>query len=261
MGCTVATLALLAGLLAPPAMRAAEGAEGITAVSSETAKGYVRTRLPDGSFKPEQYAFGEGGDYGGPYHDATIDDMSFMDIARTLAVPLADQNYLPAKDPEATGLLIMVYWGTTIVPVLENPTRGMDDTYRDHMDYLNAELLGYDAEGVIGTEFGEAIKLSALRWHRHDLVNEIETNRYFVVLLAYDFQLLWKQKKHKLLWETRFSINQPRNDFGKALPAMTRFASPYFGQASGGLVRQFIREGHVDVGSPTLIELLTAPRN
>lgn len=260
-GRTVAALALMCGVLAHGSARAAEGAEGITAVSSQVAKDYARARLPDGSFKPEFYAFGEGGDYGGPYPDPTIDEMSFMDIASTIAVPLAGQKFLPAKDPKKTSLLIMVYWGTTIVPMPLDSGGPVNNTYRDHTDYLNAAMLGYDSEGVIGTEFGDAIRLTALRWHQHDLVNEIETNRYFVVLLAYDFQLLWKQKKHKLLWETRFSINQPRNDFGKALPAMATFAAPYFGQESHGLVRKFIQEGHVEIGDPTLIELLTNPKN
>jgi len=60
---------------------------------------------------------------------------------------------------------------------------------------------------------------------REDLVDDIEHNRYFVVLMAYDFQVLWKQRKHKLLWETRFSIREQGNDFEKVLPAISRYAS------------------------------------
>jgi hypothetical protein len=37
-------------------------------------------------------------------------------VAQTIAVPLASQNYVPAKDPKSTRLMIMVYWGTTIAP-------------------------------------------------------------------------------------------------------------------------------------------------
>ena len=72
-------------------------------------------------------------------------------------------------------------------------------------------MLGYDSkrQGTIGTDTGRIREFSALRKGREDLVSEIEVDRYFVVLLAYDFQVLWKEKKHKLLWETRFSINQP----------------------------------------------------
>jgi hypothetical protein len=94
------------------------------------------------------------------------------------------------------------------------------------------------------------IDKTALKGRRDDLIAEIEDNRYFVVLMAYDFQMLWKQKKNKLLWETRFSIRERGNDFGKILPAVAQYASQYFGQDSKGLVRQPLPEGHVEVGEP-----------
>jgi hypothetical protein len=218
--------------------------------------------------------------------------MDFLDIARVIAGPLAEQRFLPSKDPARTRLMIMVYWGTTDVPEpitttaayqfykssLEeyNALKSVDQSAadaalsaglaelnfennrRDKIDFKNAEMIGYDSDGagLIGTDRGSILQFTALRHERDGLVPEIEENRYFVVLMAYDFQMMWKEKKHKLLWETRFSINQPRNDFGKALPAMAKFASSYFGQASHGLVRQEIPEGHVEVGAPTLVEWL-----
>jgi hypothetical protein len=80
------------------------------------------------------------------------------------------------------------------------------------------------------------------------LIDDVEDDRYFVVLMAYDFQLLWKEKKHKLLWETRFSIRQRRNAFDQQLAAMAQYASRYFGQDSHGLIRQPIPEGQVILG-------------
>jgi hypothetical protein len=222
-------------------------------------KGYVRVKLPDGSYQPEYYAFGNGGDLGGPFRDSTIDDLGFMDIARVIAVPLAEQKYLPGKDQETTKLLIMVYWGTTVTA--GRPQGESDNRYRDHVDFMNAQLLGYDSEGLVGTEYGANMELTALRWHRRDLVSEIEYNRYFVVLMAYDFQQLRNRKALTPLWETRFSLNQRSNDFGKALPAMARTASRYFGRDSHGLVRTAIREGHVEIGAPTLIEMIFPPKN
>jgi hypothetical protein len=249
------------GLLAPAASHAAEGSEGVTAVSSRVAAGYVRAKLPDGLFRQEGYSFGNGGYYGGPFPDGTIDNLSFLDIARIISGPLADQGYLPSRDPKRTNLLIMVYWGTTTVPppLDEGPVETMDIRVRDRLDYENAMLLGYDSEGLIGTEWGNMMELTALRWHRRELVSEIEFNRYFVVLMAYDFQMLWKQKKHKLLWETRFSINQRSNDFAKTLPVMAEYASTYFGQDSHGLMRHRMPEGRVEIHEPSLIELLGAP--
>jgi hypothetical protein len=134
-----------------------------------------------------------------------------------------------------------------------------ENNRRDLIDYKNAVMLGYnspDGEELIGTAAGRQLQFTAMRHDHDNLQSEIERERYFVVLMAYDFQLAWKEKKHKLLWETRFSVNQPRNDFRKALPVMAATASRYFGQPSRGLVREEIPEGHVELREPTLIELV-----
>jgi hypothetical protein len=115
---------------------------------------------------------------------------------------------------------------------------------RDKDDELNVMMLGYDSwwdgtKRYVGTP---------MDYRRQDLLDEIEEDRYFVVLMAYDFQLLWKQKRHKLLWESRFSIRQRHHNFDEDLPAMAQYASQYFGQDTGGLVHKAIPLGRVDIG-------------
>jgi len=110
-------------------------------------------------------------------------------------------------------------------------------------------MLGYDSDALIGTDFGDNRRGTALEFHQDDLVKEIEDNRYFVVLMAYDFQLMWKHKEHKLLWETRFSIDERHNEFSKALPVMAMYASRYFGQDSKGLLRTQVPAGRVEIGN------------
>jgi hypothetical protein len=292
-----------AAISAAPLAGFAEGSDEITAVAAKASPDYIRTRQKNGTFQEEAYAFGEGGHFGGPMIDPSIDNLKFIDVAKVISVPLAEQNYWPDKDPKKTKLLIMVYWGLTDVPPPDsssvaysnlssiqnkiaqaaglakaasagggskgyhppNPNAGASDAQlaelssaitimnlenqeRAHTDFLNASLLGFDQEGVIGTEYGNYVRGTPLEVTRNDLVAEIEDHRYFVVLMAYDFQLMWKQKKHKLLWETRFSIRQTHNNFDKDLEGMARAASAYFGQNSGGLVRKPIPVGRVDIG-------------
>jgi hypothetical protein len=283
--------------LASDAGGSEKGVTGITAVSSRITKDYARVKLPDGSIQPETYAFGEGGNWGGEIKDATIDNLKFVDVARVIAEPLASQRYIPAKDPSKTKLLIMVYWGTTAVPLPydEDPIYqqfqqdvreyrilldsgypeeadavynagliqlAMANRIRDRLDFKNAAMLGYNTESsaLIATDYGEHIGHTPLGIDQHDQVAEIEENRYFVVLMAYDFQLMWKQKKHKELWETRFSISERRNAFDKALPFMAQYASRYFGQASNGILRTRFQEGHVEIGElKSLGEVPTKP--
>jgi hypothetical protein len=278
----------------------------ITSVSSVTSPGYARVKRADGTLEPETYAFGDGGRMEGPVRDSTIDSLTFMKVAQTIADPLASQNYVPAPEPKSTNLLIMVYWGTTtgsmesaesaeieqlqasqigkppppppMTPASAISSSGagarsdammssglhnagvqdfygdlasvaLQDHRRNQADAQNAALLGYDSE--LSARLG--LEGTALQRDHDDLVDELEENRYFIVLMAYDFQVAWKDKKHKLLWVTRMSVRQKGNDFGKALPAMSRFAARYFGRNSNGLIRKTVPEGRVEIGIPKVL--------
>ena len=117
---------------------------------------------------------------------------------------------------------------------------------REQADMRNAQLLGYDSELA---QAGRT-EIATFKLRRDDLMSEIEQNRYFVVLMAYDFQALWKQKKHRLVWVTRMSVRERGGDFAKILPSMVTYSSQFFGQDTRGLVRKPLPEGHVEVGEP-----------
>ena len=274
-----------------------ESVDGVEAVNSRVASDYVRARTADGHLVPEYYSFGKGGVWGGPIADESVDHMGFLEVAHVIAPALASEKYLPASDPAKTKLLIMVYWGTTGVSeslsnsvavanyqsAANNPDLtstnyfikndamaqmsealtmlSISNRQLDQTDFKNAAMLGYDSEGTIGTDYGRYISHTALGTRAKDDVAEIEMNRYFVVLMAYDFQLLWKDKKHKLLWETRFSINEGHNRFDHALPVLSQYASQYFGQPTNGLQRSRVLDGKVEIGAPTMVQFMDEPKD
>jgi len=125
---------------------------------------------------------------------------------------------------------------------------------RDQQDAKNASLLGYDTWWDSTANF----KGTPLEHRRQDMIDELEHDRYFVILMAYDFQTLWKHRKHKLLWETRFSVSQRGVDFDKELPFMAMNASRYFGQSSNGLARDSLPVGRVDVGDLKTLGVVAA---
>jgi hypothetical protein len=77
--------------------------------------------------------------------------------------------------------------------------------------------------------------------------------------MAYDFQAFRKKGEHRLLWTTRFSIDESQNRFDKALPIMARYASIYFGQDSHGLLRTKVPDGRVLLGRPRSFGEVDAP--
>ncbi len=285
---------------------AADGDE-IVAVYSAISPDYHRTKLSNGAFKTETYAFGEGGAAGGGIKDQSFDKLHFLDIAHAIAPSLSAQSYIPCDttNPNATDLLIMVYWGTTIgtdrtstgseyqiaqsfVPppradMSPPPTGGSaamvsdpstsgrgsegailaaqriaDDSARDQAASLtkmanrqrdrqnaeNAMILGYLTE----LKRVDSYQMTPLAQRRLDVLSEVEESRYYVVLMAYDFQTILKHKERKLLWETRFSIRERHNDFEKQLAAMAQSAAHFFGQDSGGLLRKPMPAVQVEMG-------------
>jgi hypothetical protein len=278
-------------------------ADEVVAISTKVSHGYARKTRADGTFQEESYAFGKGDDWGGARVDASMDKLDFMQVARTIAVPLAKQNYLPTRDQRTTNLLIMVYWGTTRAPeyathsnalrMAELANRQQDQAARATNDALGSQgksvgsnpgdvkvakleqasadadmraaleglqaeeqrredtdaktvaLLGYDS-WWLKTEQASGGGERALR--KRDMLDEIEEDRYFVVLMAYDFQEMMSRKKSRLLWEAHISIREHSNEFDKRLPGMIAEASPFFGRDSGGLTHFSLPDGKVEVG-------------
>jgi hypothetical protein len=123
---------------------------------------------------------------------------------------------------------------------------GIEERVRDQNAMKNAMLLGYDSE--LNALAGAEQAPTAMKVRRDDLIAEVEEDRYFIVLMAYDFDALWKHKKHKLLWVSRFSVRSRGTNFNEVLPAMVDQASEYFGQNTQGLLRKALPEGRVEIG-------------
>jgi hypothetical protein len=309
-------------LFCHPSALAVTDSDNVTVVSSRVSDAYTRVRLADGSFQQETYAYAKGGLWTGGVDDASIDHLAFMDVAKTIAVPLANRNYVPAKDPKNTRLLIVLYWGRTSSPERAEASLAMErlqdaqgpaaksksdnnqtniaattslnstlpamacghfeatvstaesgeqtdsdnsltgamamvaavNHNRDQADAQIASLLGYDSWWAET----EALRGTPREYRRQDMINELEHDRYYVVLMAYDFQKAWKQKKRQLLWETRFSIRQRGHDFDTQLVAMAQEASKYFGRDSHGLARELLPEGRVEVGDLKTLGIVDA---
>ncbi len=256
--------------------------EEFVVISSTAAPGYNRN-LPDGGgLRPESYTFMQGLHLGGTTRDATLDKTQFLAVAQLLARGLAQQKYFPATDPKEADLVIVVHWGATIT--YEEPNKQLDlerlntalssfnstatengiadpgevnqslaeargdVSNQEQWIARNAKLLGYQAS--LEKEYKRAIPGENERTMKSELAEE----RYFAVLLAYDYNAMKRDKKPRLVWVTHMSVRSPGNNFAEAMPMMVHIAANTFGKTLDGLQRTRANpNASVDIGTPNVI--------
>jgi hypothetical protein len=249
----------------------------MTAIVARTFNGYTRTKQDDGSFTPETYGVAVGGLITGSpgadeqgfsmlTGDASIDRTSFVEVAGVVEQALKPMRYVPTSDPKAARLLIVVFWGRTggsnsFSGSVLRPD-GKDGASKDLTNLRNATLLGFDQEGhLFDAGFDDPSNMMAnIRREVHKAtLDAVEDDRYLVILEAFDFQKIWKQKKPVRLWETRFSLSQRHDDFRADLPRMAAAAEQFFGTNNPHISYKGVPDGQVEIGSLKSLGVVKGP--
>lgn len=107
-----------------------------------------------------------------------------------------------------------------------------------------ASVLGYiDRANELA---GNPAIYAGLETSYSDMWDEIAEQRYYVLVFAYDFKVLQREKKLKPLWVTRVNIRARGNKFDEQITAMMAKAGRYFGRSIDGLARD--AQGRVEMG-------------
>jgi len=284
----VSALGLATCLLCPMATSglSAKDETVSTAVFSRVSREYRRETLPDGSFKPEYFALGNGGMVDGTTRDKTVERVDYPTVVQLILPQLAKEGYHYAKDAKQASLLLVLHWGNTLVYNDAGYRQGMNDASRamsamqqlKHSDstggtegaaaaeelektllllemerlmknmYVapNARLLGYIEDINDSNDIRRLVGVGADRFN--DFMADVEESRYYVIISAYDFREATEHGRQKLLWVTRVSVRAPGNRFDESVGAMLKNASHYLGRESGRLVRGEESKGTVELG-------------
>ncbi len=122
-----------------------------TAVYSRVGNGYKRERHKDGSFKPEYYAFANGGRIAGTMGDITVDRVTYPEVAVIAMRLLAQQNYHYAQSSGQAELLLVLQWGNTIAPNMGNYQLGVNQAasiYSDLTAMIGPQGMGSRERGM-----------------------------------------------------------------------------------------------------------------
>ena len=258
------------------------------ALCATTRPDYVRPADAAGKPLPQSYVFFPGRFFNGNTSDHSLEHVTFDEIARTLAPNLARQSFFPTKDAVGADLTIVVHWGAT--DVYRDPLKQFNT------EDLNTAVAGYNASiaatgmadvgpinqaitsmTMAGENTASAINYNAtllgyvgnLMQERRNPVpstleitlnNELNEERYFVILMAYDNHAGRKEHVPRLLWVTRLSVRSPGNNFTESLPAMSQIGGQVFGRNLGGLahVKASWRGGEVTYGEMKVLGVTDA---
>tara|TARA_B100001093_G_scaffold131281_1_gene123883 strand:+ start:4767 stop:5651 length:885 start_codon:yes stop_codon:yes gene_type:complete len=223
-------------------------------IDSEASTTYNEVKENDGGAKYETYVFIKGNFYVGDFDDKSLRTASFEEVAATLAENMKQRNFYPSSSPSEGDLLIVVHYGTTSVePDLEelfmldstdpyaqgeSDDTGYSEVYSD--DFVDlADLNDLDANNTAQhrqTMRNNSLGITKALNRRNittteefDLRVEMQDERYFIILMAYDYEKLRSENERELLWTTRFSVPSIGTNFEDAYPALARAASSYYG--------------------------------
>ena len=243
-----------------------EGAHAINRVfvKPEASDEYLIERARNPDKRVQTYQFMKGKYHSGDRLDSSMEKLTFQELAYDLALQLRKQDFYPEPVLGESDMLIVVHYGSTGNPDDFKRFKGMGAPRIEYYDelgdysrpvglegYHNSQLFhvrddSYRAK-LLGMDFDRTWPSDKRLLSR--LSNE---SRYFVILYAYDFQLLQKGKL-KLLWRTRYSIRAIGQSFGDAITHMNRIASDYVGQSMKAFVQKrpddssFVSYGEIEV--------------
>lgn len=214
------------------------------------------------------------------------------DASRLLASSLKSAGYLPADATHPATLFIVYVWGAHNLPDLDTGAvtaaqlaanildraalaggekfaadLGRAMALSDAASSATAPALGAAAQSS-GMDLGAAAGLAVVSAGADPvrvfrlaapknsfLVDHVASDLYYVVASAYDFASLANPPR-VLLWRTRMTVNAAGVSQADSLPALIAAATPFFGrdmQEPEVLSKLAVREGQVDVGSPSVV--------
>lgn len=246
-------------------------AANFVSVKAWASEEYLKERSRNPNSRIQTYQFMEGRRYMGKSSDAGAQEMTFVEIATDLAQHLAKQNFYPDPVLGEGDLLLVVNYGVTdfeedMMELLgitsEESVLGQDVSQVDVSSASAADVTAlFDAIDTIagtssltdGFNSGNSMTRKEKAWmlgiddisEKPDHLNAnyeseqmLREARYFVVVLAYDYQLLTKTGEKKLLWSTRYNIRSAGQSYEAAIKDMNLVAGDFFGKNFKKLTRK-----------------------
>ncbi len=250
------------------------------ALKTQASEEFIKGKAEDPTKKIQTYQFMKGNFHMGFTRDPSMKEVTFEGILYDLAMNLRKQGFYMHRDRSEGDLLIVVHSGVTDVEISYEEFMGytseedmgltdeilnagaggeaIDFATIDAMNQLNFNLSSSGTTGsanrqsqaykaqLLGLERAYSDKIS--NQEAYDLRSMLDEERYFIVLMAYDYPA-FKKGEAKLMWSTRYSIRTLGQTFAEAIKDMNVVASDYFGKNLAGITqKRATDDSRVEIG-------------
>jgi hypothetical protein len=137
-------------------------------------------------------------------------------------------------------IILAIYWGYMNPVKIDNPINDRESLVLN--DRQMATLVA--GTGVQNLDLGPGTE---------DIMQGISTNRYFVVVEAYDMRAYMKQHKKVLLWSTKISMPSDGVNLPQVMPTLIASGGPLLGRETARpkwIEMPAVSSGQVEVGTP-----------
>jgi hypothetical protein len=166
-------------------------------------------------------------------------------VLHEMAVALASQGYLvanPRTPPPA--LLLVFHWGSM------NPSIDQAGDPDDPMQIFPNE------KRMLALVAGTTIPNLDPFTERPEVIRDLQVNRYFAMISAYDYAAA-RQKKKVALWRAKMSLPSDGSDLAEAIPALVSAGAPFLGKETKvpeRVTKPLGRQGSVKLGEIQIVE-------
>lgn len=142
---------------------------------------------------------------------------SKSEVCRTIALALAKQHYLLGTAAHPPQQLLVLWWGSMNPEITD---MGGSGDPMDRVFFNEREMLALVGAYKLQQPFGGQVD---------DVKAAAQEDRYFVVIMAYDFAAAVQHQK-KLLWMAKMSTAAVGTDLAAVIPALVASGAPAFGR-------------------------------
>jgi hypothetical protein len=164
-------------------------------------------------------------------------------VALIVARELAKQGYLVTNAKHPPTQVLSIFWGY-LNPQISEPLP-------DHPE----SKVFFNSREESSMVAGLTVKNLDLNMEKYPVIQAMEEDRFFIMILAYDYKTYARTHRKLALWQAKMSVRSNGTTLDAVLPVLAEAGGPQFGRETKRPVMTTIElpQGSVEEGEPKVV--------